>query len=436
MMRIVTGSLLTFGATPENYLHEPKGAVVIDDDGRVLWRGARKSLPEAYRTAPSDDFGDCLILPGFIDAHIHFPQYRMLAAPGKDLLDWLSRFTFPEEARYGDQAYAAAAAEKFLDRLVTHGTTSAMVFSSVHRECAEALFAAAEKQHMAIITGKTMMDRDVPSSVRDTAETGALESEALYRRWHGKARLRYVVSPRFAVTSSEAQLRVSGDLMRTLPDALMQTHLSESEGEIALIRKLYPNDKDYTDVYDRFGLLSDRSLFAHGVHLSERECRRLSETGSIVAHCPTSNMFLGSGLMSMAQLRKKSRPVRLAIGTDVGGGTSYSMLATLGAAYQVQMLSGYKPTAFELFHLATRGNAETLRLGDEVGSLDAGKWADIVVIDPKATEVLASRHELSRSLEDTLFALAILGDDRAIRATYIAGRKVYERQSNEQSLSA
>ncbi|HTN96462.1 MAG TPA: guanine deaminase [Nordella sp.] len=428
MTRVVTGALLTFGASAADYLHEPQGAVVIGDDGRILWRGARMALPEAYRAEPQDDYGDCLILPGFIDAHIHFPQYRMLAAPGKDLLDWLSRFTFPEEARYGDAAYAAAAAEKFLDRLVSNGTTSAMVFSSVHKSCADALFAAAEKRRMAILTGKTMMDRDVPQAVRDTPEEGARDSAALYQTWHRRDRLRYVVSPRFAVTSSEAQLRVAGELMKSLPDALMQTHLSESLGEVARIATLYPNDKDYTDVYDRFGLLSERSLFAHGVHLSERECGRLSETGSMVAHCPTSNMFLGSGLMSMAHLGKAPRPVRLALGTDVGGGTSYSMLATLGAAYKVQMLSGYRPTALELFHLATRRNAEILRLGDEVGSLDSGKWADIVVIDPKATDVLASRQELSQSLEDMLFALAILGDDRAIRATYVAGRKLHERQ--------
>jgi guanine deaminase len=427
MTRIITGAVLTFGATTADYLHEPQGAVVIGDDGRILWRGVRQSLPEAWRAAPVDDYGDCLILPGFIDAHIHFPQYRMLAAPGKDLLDWLNRFTFPEESRYGDAAYAAAAAEKFLDRLVTNGTTSAMVFSSVHKACADALFAAAERRRMAVMTGKTMMDRDVPEAVRDTPEAGARDSEALYQKWHRRDRLRYVVSPRFAVTSSEAQLRVAAELMQALPDAPMQTHLSESTGEVARIRELYPNDKDYTDVYDRFGLLSERSLFAHGVHLSERECRRLSETGSIVAHCPTSNMFLGSGLMSMGHLGKPERPVRLALGTDVGGGTSYSMLATLGAAYKVQMLSGYRPTALELFHMATRGNAERLRLGDEVGALDEGKWADIVVIDPKATDVLASRQELSQSLEDQLFALAILGDDRAIRATYVAGRKLHER---------
>ena len=428
MTRIVKGALLTFGPTADDYLHEPQGAVVVGDDGRILWRGAHRALPEAYRSSPVDDFGKCLIMPGFVDAHIHFPQYRMLAAPGKDLLDWLSRFTFPEEARYGDRTYAAAAAEKFLDRLVTHGTTSAMVFSSVHRECADALFEAAGKRRMAVITGKTMMDRDVPAEVRDTPEEGAIESEALYRKWHGKDRLRYAVTPRFAVTSSEAQLQVARDLMTALPDALMQTHLSESPGELARIRQLYPNDEDYTAVYDRFGLLSERSLFAHGIHLSDRECRRLSETGSIVTHCPTSNMFLGSGLMSMAHLGEAARPVHVALGTDVGGGTSYSMLATLGAAYKVQMLAGYRPTAFELFHLATRRNAGLLRLDGELGAIDPGKWADIVVIDPVATDVLASRQELSQSLEDMLFALAILGDDRAIRATYVAGRKVHERR--------
>ncbi|MGE3874257.1 MAG: guanine deaminase [Parvibaculaceae bacterium] len=428
MTRIVKGALLTFGRSAEDYLHEPQGAVVIGDDGRILWRGASPALPEAYRSVPTDDFGGCLILPGFIDAHIHFPQYRMLAAPGKDLLDWLNRFTFPEEARYGDRDYAAAAAEKFLDRLITHGTTSALVFSSVHPESADALFAAARRRRMAIITGKTMMDRDVPAAVRDTPEEGAIESEALYRKWHGRDRLRYAVTPRFAVTSSEAQLQVARDLMTALPGALMQTHLSESPGELARIKALYPNDADYTAVYDRFGLLGGRSLFAHGVHLSDRECRRLSETGSTVIHCPTSNMFLGSGLMDMAHVGHETRPVRVAVGTDVGGGTSYSMLATLGAAYKVQMLAGYRPTALEFFHLATRRNAEALHLAAEVGALDPGKWADIVVVDPHATEVLASRQELSQSLEDTLFALAILGDDRAIRATYVAGRKVHERK--------
>jgi len=274
-----------------------------------------------------------------------------------------------------------------------------------------------------------MMDRNAIPAVQDDPETGARESEELYRRWHGKSRLRYAVTPRFAVTSTEAQLKVSGELLASLSGVLMQTHLSESPGEIALVKQLFPDAKDYTDVYDRCGLLGPRSLFAHGIHLSERECARLSESGSTIVHCATSNTFLGSGLMRMQHLRQEQRPVAIAVATDVGGGTSYSMLATLGETYKVQMLTGYKPSAFELFHLATRGNAERLHLGHEVGSLEVGKWADLAVLDPCATPVLASRQEVSQSLEDVLFSLAILGDDRAVRATYIAGRKVHDRLS-------
>jgi guanine deaminase len=429
MTRIIRGQTLSFGATPGAYRHEEKGAIVIGDDGTILWSGPSASLPQSFRQAPIDDYGASIVMPGFIDAHIHFPQYRMLAAPGKDLLDWLNRFTFPEESRYGDAAYAAAAAEIFLDRLASFGTTAALAFCSVHKSCAEALFQAAERRNMALITGKTMMDRNAIPAVQDNPETGARESEALYQAWHGKGRLRYAVTPRFAVTSSEAQLKLSGELLKSLPGALMQTHLSESPGEIAFIRKLFPDTRDYTDVYDRFGLLSPRSFFAHGIHLSERECARLSESGSTVVHCPTSNTFLGSGLMSMTHLRKAERPVHLGLATDIGGGTTYSMLATLGETYKVQMLTGYRPTAFELFHMATRGNAERLGLGEEVGSLDYGKWADLVVLDPAATPVLKSRQELSQSLEDVLFSLAILGDDRTVVATYVAGEKRYERLS-------
>lgn len=425
MTRIIRGQTLSFGISPGDFRHETRGAIVVGEDGRILWEGPHARLPESYRAAPADDYADCLVLPGFIDAHIHFPQYRMLAAPGKDLLDWLSRFTFPEESRYGDEAYAAQAAEKFLTRLAGHGTTSAMAFCSVHKTCAEALFAAAARRNMALVTGKTMMDRNAIPAVQDDPETGARESEELYRAWHGKGRLRYAVTPRFAITSSEAQLKLSGELLQSLPGALMQTHLSESPGEIALVRQLFPDARDYTDVYDRFGLLSERSFFAHGIHLSERECARLSESGSTVVHCPTSNTFLGSGLMAMPHLCKTERPVQIGLATDVGGGTSYSMLATMGEAYKVQMLAGYKPTAFELFHMATRGNASRLGLEAETGAIEPGKFADLVVLDPRATPVLASRQEVSASLEDVLFSLAILGDDRAIRATYVAGRRLH-----------
>jgi guanine deaminase len=426
---VIRGQIVSFGETAGDLLHHENGAVVAGDDGRILWSGPFGALPPAFRREPAEDHGDKLVLPGFVDAHIHFPQYRMLAAPGKDLLDWLTRFTFPEEARYGDGDFAGMAAEVFLDRLIQHGTTSALVFCSVHKICADRLFAAARSRGMALIAGKSLMDRNAIPAVQDTAETGARESEELYRAWHGKGRLAYAVTPRFAVTSTEQQLRSSGELLKSLPGALMQTHLSESLGEIALVKKLFPSAKDYTDVYDRFGLLSERSLFAHGIHLSDRECLRLSESRSTVIHCPTSNTFLGSGLMSMPHLRKAERPVAVAIGTDIGGGTSYSMLANLSEAYKVQMLGGYKPSAAQLFHLATRGNARQLHLEDEIGAVEPGQWADIIVLDPRATPVLAARHELSQSLEDVLFSLMILGDDRAVSATYVAGCKVHERAS-------
>ena len=429
MTLIIRGQTVSFGARAIDMVHHERGTVVAGDDGRILWTGPFAALPPSFRHYPVEDHAEKLVLPGFVDAHIHFPQYRMLAAPGKDLLDWLNRFTFPEEARYGDGDFAGKTAEIFLDRLITHGTTSALVFCSVHKTCADRLFTAAQSRSMALIAGKSLMDRNAMPAVQDTAETGARETEELYRAWHGKDRLRYAVTPRFAVTSTERQLQLSGELLKNLSGALMQTHLSESLGEIALVKKLFPQSKDYTDVYDRFGLLSERSLFAHGIHLSDRECARLSESGSTVIHCPTSNTFLGSGLMSMPHLREQERPVAIAIGTDIGGGTSYSMLANLAEAYKVQMLGGYKPSAAELFHLATRGNARQLHLEDEIGALEAGKWADLVVLDPCATPVLSSRHELSQSLEDTLFSLMILGDDRAVGATYVAGRKLHERVS-------
>ncbi len=426
MTSVIKGQTLSFAADGAA-VHEEKGAIAIGDDGTILWCGPQALLPQGFRQLAAEDHGAMIVMPGFIDAHIHFPQYRMLAAPGRDLLDWLTRFTFPEESRYADPAYARAAAEVFLARLFQHGTTAALAFCSVHKACADALFTAAERHGMALVTGKTMMDRNAIPAVEDDPETGARESEELYRAWHGKDRLRYAVTPRFAITSSEAQLKVSGELLVSLPGALMQTHLSESPGEIALVRKLFPQAMDYTDVYDLVGLLGDRSLFAHGIHLSERECARLSESGSTVVHCPTSNTFLGSGLMSMPYLRRKERPVHLGVATDVGGGTSYSMLATLGETYKVQMLAGHKPTAHELFAMATRGNAERLQIAHEAGSLELGKFADLVVLDPKATPVLASRQEVSASLEDVLFSLMILGDDRAVKATYVRGRKVHER---------
>ncbi len=429
--RVIRGAVLSYRddpavAGPERAVRfYRRGAVAVAGNGRIAWRGHAARLPERFRPLPADDHGEALVLPGFIDAHIHYPQYRMLAAPGADLLDWLNRFTFPEERRYASAAHAHAAAEAFLDRLVQHGTTAAVVFSTVHRSATETLFAAAERRGQAIVSGKTLMDRNAPPALRDTPESGARDSEALIERWHRRGRLRYAITVRFAVTSTDEQLRAAGALAARHPDCHVHSHLSESEGEIELVRRLFPWAKDYTDVYDRFGLLGPRSLYAHGVHLTERECARLSEAGATVVHCPTSNTFLGSGLFDAAHVGRADRPVRIGIATDVGGGTSYSMLHTLGEAYKVAMLRGRTPTAHELFHLATRGNAVNLGLDEDIGTLDPGRWADLVVLDPAATPVLEARHALSANIEDALFALAVLGDDRAVRATYVAGRRVW-----------
>ena len=275
------------------------------------------------------------------------------------------------------------------------------------------------------MSGKTLMDRNAPESLRDDPVSGTRDSEALIERWHRRGRLRYAISVRFAVTSTETQLREAGALAVRHPDCYVHSHLSESEGEVELVRRMFPQATDYTDVYDRFGLLGPRSLFAHGIHLSERECARLAETGTTIVHCPTSNTFLGSGLFDAAHVGRADRPVPIGIATDVGGGTSYSMLHTLGEAYKVAMLRGRTPSAHDLFHRATRGNARILGLDDEIGAVEVGRWADLVVLDPTATPVLEARHALSERLEDTLFALAILGDDRAVRATYVAGRRAW-----------
>ena len=429
--RVILGSVVSFRDDPSHLgsrravRYYRRGAVAIDESGRVAWRGHAARLPRAYLGLPVDDYQGALVLPGFIDAHIHFPQHRMLAAPGSDLLDWLERFTFPEESRYASKAHARAAANAFLDRLAQHGTTAAVVFSSVHRSATEALFAAGDRRRHFIVCGKSMMDRNAPASLRDDPESSARDTEALIKRWHGRPRSRYAITVRFAVTSTEEQLRAAGALAARYPDCYVQGHLAESSKEMTLVKQLFPWASNHTDIYDRFGLLGPRSLYAHGIHLSERECSRLSATGTTIVHCPTSNTFLGSGLFDAKHLGRRDRPVPIAIATDVAGGTSYSMLQTLAEAYKIAKLRGHVFTAHELFHLATRGNAVRLGLADEIGTLDPGRWADIVVLDPSATPVLEARQALSRNLEDTLFTLMLLGDDRAVRATYLAGRKVW-----------
>ena len=430
---VVLGRLIDFTGDPA----ESGGAAVRDlpggalalRNGRVAWRGAAAGLPADFGTAPQRDYGSCLVLPGFVDPHVHFPQYRIVAAGGRGLLDWLDRFAFPEEARYADGAHAAAAAEIFLDLLLAHGTTAALVFSTVHEEAADRLFAAAERRGMALAAGKTLMDRNAPAALRDDTETGLRASGRLHARWHGRGRLRYAVSPRFAVTSGAAQLAAAGEFLKSHPGALMQTHLSETREEIAAVARLFPDCIDYTDVYDRAGLLGPRSLFAHGVHLSARERERLGEAGAAVVHCPTSNSFLGSGLFDIGPYSPAAGQAapRLAVATDIGGGTSYSLPATLGSAYRTAQLRRRRLAPERAFYLATLGNAEALGMEDEIGRLEPGYYADLAVLDPCATPLLAAREALSETLADTLLALMILGDDRIVRASWAAGRQLHPK---------
>ena len=433
---VVLGRLIDFSGDPAALgraaVRDIPGGALALSGARIAWAGAAGDLPAEFEAAPRRDYGSCLILPGFVDPHIHFPQYRIAAAGGRGLLDWLDRFAFPEEARYADGDHAAAAAEIFLDLLLAHGTTAALVFSTVHEEAADRLFAAAERRGMALAAGKTLMDRGAPAALRDDAESGLRASERLHSRWHGRGRLRYAVSPRFAVTSGAAQLAAAGEFLESHPDALMQTHLSETREEIAEVARLFPDAIDYTDVYDRFGLLGPRSLFAHGVHLSARERARLGEAGSAVVHCPTSNAFLGSGLFDIGPYAPEAGAAapRLAVATDIGGGTSYSLPATLGAAYRTAQLRGRRLAPERAFYLATLGNAEALGMDGEIGRLEPGLHADLVVLDPRATPLLAARDALSETLADTLLALMTLGDDRIVRASWVAGRELRARRDD------
>ena len=433
---VVLGRLIDFAGDPAAFgaaaVRDLPGGALALKEGRIVWRGAAAGLPAEFGDAPQRDYGRCLVLPGFVDPHIHFPQYRILAAGGRGLLDWLDRFAFPEEQRYADGDHAAAAAEMFLDLLLAHGTTAALVFSTVHEEAADRLFAAAEGRGMALAAGKTLMDRNAPAALRDDAESGLRASERLHARWHGQGRLRYAVSPRFAITSGAAQLAAAGEFLESHPGVLMQTHLSETQEEIAEVARLFPDCIDYTDVYDRFGLLGPNSLFAHGVHLSARERERLAEAGSTVVHCPTSNEFLGSGLFDIGPYSPEAGDAaapRLAVATDIGGGTSYSLPATLGAAYRTAQLRGRRLAPERAFYLATLGNARALGMEDGIGRLEPGRYADLVVLDPCATPLLAARDALSETLADTLLALMVLGDDRIVRASWVAGRQLHPKQN-------
>ncbi len=407
-----------FSAPPETALrHERRGAVLLSG-GRIAAVGGRDSLVAAHPAARRVELGDLILAPGFVDGHVHYPQTRIVASWGERLIDWLNRYTFPEEMRFADPAYAAAVAEEWLDLLAANGTTAACTFCTIHPESVDAIFAAAERRAMALTAGKTMMDRNAPEGLRDDAKTGYDQSKALLARWHGVGRLEYAVTPRFAPTSTPEQLEAAGALWAEHPDCAMQTHLSEQPEEIEWVRSLFPGDADYLAVYERFGLSGPGAVMGHAIHLTERERKALAERGAAVAHCPTSNAFIGSGLCDVAGL--KAMGVEVGLATDTGGGSSFSMLATMRSAYEIGQLRGAKLHPAQLLWLATEGSARTLRRPD-LGRLAAGAAADLVALDPSATPALAARAARAESIHDLLFALIILGDDRAVAETWIAG---------------
>ena len=426
---ILRGRLLSFRAEPAgtgdraSYDYLEDGVLVVEA-GRIAAIGpAAELLATLPADAQIEHYPDQLILPGFIDLHIHLPQTQVIASYGAQLLEWLEKYTFVEEQKYADPAHAEAGARFFLDELLRNGTTTAMVYGSVHAQSIEAFFTESERLGTGMIAGKVMMDRNAPAALLDTAQSGYDDSKALIARWHNCGRQRYAVTPRFAITSSAAQLEAAGALLREFPGTYLQTHLAENRAEIASTRALYPDAASYTDIYRRHGLLGPRSLFGHCLHLDEAELDLLSGSGSVAVFCPTSNLFIGSGLFDRARLADRRQPVRLGLGTDVGGGTSYSMLATAAEAYKVLQLQGQNFCALTGFHQVTRGNALALGLGGEIGTLAAGCWADLVVLDAAATPAMAHRMATAAGrLEDELFVLMMLGDDRAIRATYVQGR--------------
>lgn len=408
----------------QSYQYFEDGLLVVEN-GRIAQLGRAADLLPTLKGVEVVEYPDALITPGFIDTHIHYPQTGMIASYGEQLLDWLNTYTFPTERQFEDKAHASDVAGIFLKELLRNGTTTALVFGSVHKQSVDAFFEAAQALNLRMIAGKVLMDRNAPDYLTDTAESGYADSKELIERWHGKGRLHYAVTPRFAPTSTPEQLSLAGKLYQEYPGLYMHTHLSENRQEIEWVKALFPERSGYLDVYDHYQLIGARSVFAHGVHLCDEECRRLAETGSAVAFCPTSNLFLGSGLFDLNKLEQHG--VRVGLGTDVGAGTSFSQLQSLNEAYKVMQLQGKKLDPFKSLYLATLGGAQALYLDDKIGNFECGKDADFVVLDYRATPLIAYRMQQAKSLAEKLFALTMLGDDRAIKETFAAGVSVHRR---------
>lgn len=408
-------------AGTEAFVHHEDGVIVVDNGHIAQFGAAADVLGHLPDDVPVIEHPNALLVPGLVDTHVHYPQLNVIASYGTQLLEWLETHTFPEERKFADKNYAAKIAERFLDELLNNGTTTALVFGTVHPESVEAFFEASQQRNLRMICGKVMMDRNAPDWLLDTPESAFEQSRDLIKRWHNKDRLGYAITPRFAPTSSAAQLQAAADLREQFPDVMIHTHLAENPRECEWVEELFPDSRSYLDVYQQFGLLGSRSVFAHSLYLDATDWAELSKTDSVIAHCPTSNLFIGSGLFDLQTARNHG--VRVGLGTDVGGGDSLSLLRTINEAYKVQQLQGQNLPPYESLYMATLGGARALSLESKIGNFETGKEADFITLDYKATPLIKSRLA-ETSLLERLFALQMLGDERCIRETWIMGEAV------------
>lgn len=437
--KAIRGSFLDFVDDPfyvaqaQSVRYIADGLLVVEN-GKIVAFGSYESLQNQYAALEVTSYPGKLILPGFIDLHVHYPQTEMIAAYGEQLLEWLNKYTFPVEAKFKDADYARKIAAFFLDELLRHGTTTALVLTTIFPQSVDVLFEEAQCRNMRLIAGQVLMTRNAPNFLVNDAKIAYEQNRELIHKWHGNGRLLYAITPRFAITSTEEELHLAGELKAEFPDVYVHTHLSENLQEVEFTAQLFPNSKDYLNVYEQFGLVGDRSVFAHCVQLNESGFERLSQAGAAIAFCPTSNLFLGSGLFKLDRAKSVEYPVKVGLATDVGGGTSLSLLQTMSDAYKIVQLQGQRLSAFQAFYLATLGSAKALSLEDRLGSFDMEKEADFIVIDMQATPLMALRNsstdvESVDDLAEKAFATMILGDDRVVKATYVAGELAYQSKN-------
>ncbi len=422
--QLLLGQTLAFLADPfhspvkDAARHLRHGAVLVEN-GKIADIGPADALRAAHPRATLTDYGDKLITAGFVDAHVHFPQTAIIASWGKRLIDWLNSYTFPEETRFDDPDYATEIAARFFDLTRANGTTTMASFCTIHPASVDAFFETAALRNQRVIAGKTCMDRNAPDGLRDTAQTAYDQSSALLKKWHGTGRATYAITPRFSPTSTPEQLLALGALWGENPGCLMQTHLSEQLDEIEWVKSLFPDARDYLDTYEKFNLVGPNAIFGHAIHLTNREKARLHERDAALIHCPTSNTFIGSGLFDMNGLAQAGH--RIGLATDIGGGSSFSMLRTMAATYEIGQLNGTPIHPAQLYWLATAGSARALRQDDKIGNLAIGLEADIIVVDLASTPGISQRSTRANDFWESLFPTIMMGDDRAISAVWIAG---------------